>query len=148
MNTEHEVFAITLVLFTSAALSDFSELPNVEISGITPFILTRVFDVEAEYYRGEAEGRLIWPPRGELGFGYDPVFLPDGHDKTFGEMTPAQKHGWKPGQAKASKRMTSSSSMSSEVQASTQLLIVRSSRSFMDYYSAAAATDSLWNSSR
>ena len=46
MNTEHEVFAITLVLFTSAALSDFSELPNVEISGITPFILTRVFDVE------------------------------------------------------------------------------------------------------
>jgi XTP/dITP diphosphohydrolase len=58
-------------------------------------------DGYAEYYRGEASGRLTWPPRGELGFGYDPVFLPDGHDKTFGEMTAAQKHGWKPGQAKA-----------------------------------------------
>jgi hypothetical protein len=40
------VFAVILALFTSAALSDFSELPNVEISGITPFILTRVFDAE------------------------------------------------------------------------------------------------------
>jgi XTP/dITP diphosphohydrolase len=54
-------------------------------------------DGYAEYYRGEVEGTLIWPPRGALGFGYDPVFLPDGYDKTFGEMTPSQKHGWKPG---------------------------------------------------
>ena len=52
---------------------------------------------EAEYYRGEVEGTLVWPPRGELGFGYDPVFLPDGYDKTFGEMTAEEKHGWKPG---------------------------------------------------
>ena len=34
----------------------------------------------AEYFRGEAEGTLVWPPRGDKGFGYDPVFLPDGHD--------------------------------------------------------------------
>ena len=54
-------------------------------------------DGDAEYYRGEVEGTLVWPPRGSLGFGYDPVFLPDGYDKTFGEMTAAQKHGWKPG---------------------------------------------------
>ena len=54
-------------------------------------------DGDAEYYRGEVEGTLVWPPRGTLGFGYDPVFLPDGYDKTFGEMTPEQKHGWKPG---------------------------------------------------
>jgi XTP/dITP diphosphohydrolase len=58
-------------------------------------------DGAAEYYRGEVEGTLVWPPRGALGFGYDPVFLPDGHDKTFGEMTAAQKHGWKPGDADA-----------------------------------------------
>jgi len=58
-------------------------------------------DGEAEYYRGEVEGRLVWPPRGELGFGYDPVFRPDGFDKTFGEMTAAEKHGWKPGDAEA-----------------------------------------------
>jgi XTP/dITP diphosphohydrolase len=58
-------------------------------------------DGAAEYYRGEAEGTLVWPPRGELGFGYDPVFLPDGFEKTFGEMSAEEKHGWKPGQAAA-----------------------------------------------
>lgn len=54
-------------------------------------------DGEAEYYRGEAEGTLVWPPRGASGFGYDPVFLPNGHTRTFGEMTAEEKHGWKPG---------------------------------------------------
>ncbi len=54
-------------------------------------------DGHAEYFRGEAEGRLVWPPRGDKGFGYDPVFLPDGHERTFGEMTAEEKHGWKPG---------------------------------------------------
>ncbi|MFC3208749.1 RdgB/HAM1 family non-canonical purine NTP pyrophosphatase [Aquamicrobium soli] len=58
-------------------------------------------DGDAEYYRGEVEGTLVWPPRGELGFGYDPVFLPHGYAKTFGEMTAAEKHGWKPGQKDA-----------------------------------------------
>lgn len=58
-------------------------------------------DGEAEFYRGEAEGRLVWPPRGEKGFGYDPVFQPHGHEITFGEMDSQQKHGWKPGQATA-----------------------------------------------
>lgn len=54
-------------------------------------------DGHAEYFRGEAEGRLVWPPRGDKGFGYDPVFLPDGHERTFGEMSADEKHGWKPG---------------------------------------------------
>jgi XTP/dITP diphosphohydrolase len=58
-------------------------------------------DGHAEYFRGEAEGTLVWPPRGELGFGYDPVFVPDGHERTFGEMTATEKHGWKPGQRTA-----------------------------------------------
>ncbi|OQM74861.1 RdgB/HAM1 family non-canonical purine NTP pyrophosphatase [Manganibacter manganicus] len=58
-------------------------------------------DGQAEYYRGETEGRLVWPPRGDVGFGYDPVFQPDGYDKTFGEMTTEEKHGWKPGDEKA-----------------------------------------------
>lgn len=48
-------------------------------------------------YRGEVEGEIVWPPRGELGFGYDPFFLPDGFDRTFGEMASAEKHGWRPG---------------------------------------------------
>ena len=58
-------------------------------------------DGRAEYFRGEAEGTLVWPPRGDKGFGYDPVFMPDGHIRTFGEMTAAEKHGWKPGQPTA-----------------------------------------------
>ena len=55
-------------------------------------------DGHAEYFRGEVHGEITWPPKGEAGFGYDPIFLPDGHDKTFGEMTAEEKHGWKPGQ--------------------------------------------------
>jgi XTP/dITP diphosphohydrolase len=58
-------------------------------------------DGEAEYFRGEAEGTLVWPPRGTLGFGYDPVFKPNGFDITFGEMPAEQKHGWTPGQPTA-----------------------------------------------
>jgi XTP/dITP diphosphohydrolase len=45
-----------------------------------------------EVYRGEVHGVLVWPPRGDKGFGYDPVFQPDGLDITFGEMDPAAKH--------------------------------------------------------
>ena len=43
-------------------------------------------------FEGRVEGTLTWPPRGERGFGYDPVFIPDGHTETFGEMDPAEKH--------------------------------------------------------
>lgn len=58
-------------------------------------------DGEHRFFRGEAEGKLVWPPRGSDGFGYDPVFQPDGHQRTFGEMTAEEKHGWAPGQAEA-----------------------------------------------
>lgn len=54
-------------------------------------------DGEAIYYRGEVEGEIVWPPRGTAGFGFDPVFRPEGYATTFGEMTAEQKHGWKPG---------------------------------------------------
>jgi len=45
----------------------------------------------AEVFEGEARGRIVWPPRGEKGFGYDPIFEPDGHARTFGEMTHDEK---------------------------------------------------------
>ena len=48
-------------------------------------------------YVGRCEGTLVWPPRGTLGHGYDPMFMPDGHSQTFGEMTPEMKHSWAPG---------------------------------------------------
>lgn len=58
-------------------------------------------DGHTELFRGEIEGTVVWPPRGTSGFGYDPVFQPEGHDITFGEMTAEEKHGWKPGQPQA-----------------------------------------------
>lgn len=45
-----------------------------------------------ETFEGRVPGTLIWPPRGDLGFGYDPMFLPTGQDRTFGEIDPADKH--------------------------------------------------------
>ncbi|WP_336278729.1 RdgB/HAM1 family non-canonical purine NTP pyrophosphatase [Bartonella sp. CB175] len=52
-------------------------------------------DGYADYFRGSVDGTFIWPPRGDKGFGFDPVFLPDGYENTFGEMSTEQKHGWK-----------------------------------------------------
>ena len=49
-------------------------------------------DGETRTFVGQIDGTLTYPPRGERGFGYDPVFVPEGHDITFGEMDPEQKH--------------------------------------------------------
>ena len=43
-------------------------------------------------FEGRCTGDLVWPPRGGQGFGYDPIFRPEGHGVTFGEMAPAEKH--------------------------------------------------------
>jgi XTP/dITP diphosphohydrolase len=53
-------------------------------------------DGHVEEVEARADGTLVWPPRGTAGFGYDPTFLPDGHDRTFGEMTSIEKHGLPP----------------------------------------------------
>jgi XTP/dITP diphosphohydrolase len=50
-------------------------------------------DGTSECWRGEIEGTMIWPPRGTNGFGYDPMFLPEGETRTFGELTREEKHG-------------------------------------------------------
>ena len=49
-------------------------------------------DGHAEYFVGEAPGTLVWPPRGEHGFGYDPMFRPEGCKRTFAEMLPEEKY--------------------------------------------------------
>ncbi|MEA3038331.1 MAG: XTP/dITP diphosphohydrolase [Sphingomonadales bacterium] len=49
-------------------------------------------DGRAEWFEGRADGCLVWPPRGDRGFGYDPMFLPLGREETFGEMDQAEKH--------------------------------------------------------
>ncbi len=49
-------------------------------------------DGHDELFAGEVPGRLTWPPRGDFGFGFDPIFIPEGHEVTFGQMDPAEKH--------------------------------------------------------
>jgi XTP/dITP diphosphohydrolase len=53
-------------------------------------------DGHLEEVEARADGTLVWPPRGTAGFGYDPMFMPDGFERTFGEMTSIEKHGLPP----------------------------------------------------
>lgn len=53
-------------------------------------------DGHLEEFEARVDGTLIWPPRGTRGFGYDPMFLPDGFERTFGEMESVEKHGLPP----------------------------------------------------
>jgi len=50
-------------------------------------------DGHVETFEGRVDGDLIFPPRGNSGFGFDPIFQPDGHERSFGEMTSVEKHG-------------------------------------------------------
>ena len=53
-------------------------------------------DGHVEEFEAQVRGMLVWPPRGNLGFGYDPMFLPDGQAQTFGEMSAEDKHALPP----------------------------------------------------
>ena len=53
-------------------------------------------DGHVEAFEAQVDGTLVWPPRGDKGFGYDPMFMPDGHARTFGEMGGEEKHGLPP----------------------------------------------------
>jgi len=53
-------------------------------------------DGHVEQFEGRVDGVIAWPPRGTQGFGYDPLFLPDGFDRTFGQMDAQEKHGLPP----------------------------------------------------
>jgi XTP/dITP diphosphohydrolase len=53
-------------------------------------------DGHVEEFEARVDGTLVWPPRGTEGFGYDPMFLPDGFDRTFGELSAEEKHGLPP----------------------------------------------------
>lgn len=55
-------------------------------------------DGHADVFEGIVEGTGVWPPKGDQGFGYDPIFQPHGHERTFGEMSADEKHGLKENQ--------------------------------------------------
>lgn len=67
--------------------------PNVDRSAHFSCTLALAWpDGRYAIYEGRAKGALTWPPRGTLGFGYDPVFVPEGRTQTFAEIDPAEKH--------------------------------------------------------
>ena len=67
--------------------------PDKRVAHFVAVLCLAFPDGGSELYRGEVTGRMIWPPRGDHGFGYDPMFLPDGYRKTYGELTADEKHG-------------------------------------------------------
>lgn len=67
--------------------------PGVDRSGYFACVLAIAWpDGDSAVYEGRVDGTLTWPPRGELGFGYDPVFVPLGATQTFAEIDPEDKH--------------------------------------------------------
>jgi XTP/dITP diphosphohydrolase len=76
------------------------DLRGVETVGAKAHFVSALFvtwpDGEEALFEGRVFGTLAWPPRGAKGFGYDPMFLPDGHALTFGEMSAGEKHGLPP----------------------------------------------------
>jgi XTP/dITP diphosphohydrolase len=68
---------------------------GVDVDRSARFVCTLAIawpDGEEAVFEGFVEGDLTWPPRGELGFGYEPVFVAKGYDRTFAEIDPAEKH--------------------------------------------------------
>lgn len=61
-------------------------------------------DGRERIFAGIVNGTMVWPPRGDLGFGFDPVFMPAGFDITFGQMPAEKKHSWSPGKPGLSHR--------------------------------------------
>jgi XTP/dITP diphosphohydrolase len=79
--------------FAMAMARVHRELGDKDRAGTFVSVLALVWpDGEEALFRGEVHGRLTWPPRGDKGFGYDPMFVPEGYDITFGEMEPEEKY--------------------------------------------------------
>ncbi|MBQ9179955.1 MAG: non-canonical purine NTP pyrophosphatase, partial [Firmicutes bacterium] len=69
------------------------EFPEGERSARFVSVITMVFpDGRLLQARGTVEGHIVLEPRGEGGFGYDPLFVPDGHERTFGQFEPEEKN--------------------------------------------------------
>ena len=67
--------------------------PNADRSAWFTCVLAIAWpDGETAVYEGQVDGTLTWPPRGKLGFGYDPIFVPNGRSETFAEIEPDEKH--------------------------------------------------------
>ncbi|MEM9797639.1 MAG: RdgB/HAM1 family non-canonical purine NTP pyrophosphatase [Pseudomonadota bacterium] len=84
--------------FTIAMTRAWSELeaamaPEPRTARFRATLVYLASDGAETVFDGAVEGRIVWPMRGQIGHGYDPVFQPDGYDRTFGEMAPEEKNG-------------------------------------------------------
>ncbi|CZT33964.1 RdgB/HAM1 family non-canonical purine NTP pyrophosphatase [Rhizobium sp. 9140] len=94
-------FAMAMHKVETALQNVGAETPAARSARFVSVLCLAWPDGNVELFRGEVEGTVVWPPRGSQGFGYDPIFQPQGHERTFGEMSADEKHGWKPGDANA-----------------------------------------------
>ena len=89
---EHKDFA-----FAMQRVADELTTRGVDVNGTPAYFVCVLAVAQPEKpsltFRGEIHGTLVHPPRGTHGFGYDPMFIPNGHSDTFGEMDAAYKHG-------------------------------------------------------
>lgn len=86
-------FAVAMKKVEEALAAETS--PDGEVDRRASFVCVLSLawpDGEIESFEGEVRGQLVFPPRGESGFGYDPIFVPEGESETFGEMDPDKKH--------------------------------------------------------
>jgi XTP/dITP diphosphohydrolase len=93
---EHKDFARAMAKVEDALRARNATTPGARKAHFISALCVAWPDGHVEEFEGRVEGTLIWPPRGTAGFGYDPMFLPDGYERTFGEMTSAEKHGLPP----------------------------------------------------
>ena len=81
--------------FSKAIKKVEKKLKNLKIEKARAFFICSLAivwpDGSHQLFEGRVDGRLIFPPRGNFGFGYDPIFIPDGYKETFGEMDPKIK---------------------------------------------------------
>ena len=89
-------FARAMEVFHSMLTDHGATKPALRTAHFVSALCIAWPDGHLEEFEAIVEGTLVWPPRGDKGFGYDPMFLPDGHDRTFGEMTSDEKHGLPP----------------------------------------------------
>jgi len=85
-------FAAAMARVERELAARYATEPDQRRANFTAALCFALPDGEAQVFEGKVFGRLVWPPRGDKGFGYDPMFLPDGETETFGEMEPARKH--------------------------------------------------------
>lgn len=89
-------FARAMKLVHSMLVDHGADRPALRTAQFVSALCVAWPDGHVEEFEATVDGTLVWPPRGAAGFGYDPMFLPDGHERTFGEMTAAEKHGLPP----------------------------------------------------